>query len=166
MEGLHDDWIDIGNERTISFTGLEPGKYVFHVLGSNNDGVWNDQGAYLKMVITPPFWKTWWFRGLLLILVAALLIIWHQKRMENLSLRLKTEAEMNRFFDKYNISNREQEILYLILKGKTNRDIEDELYISIKTVKNHVYSIYQKLGVKTRLELIRFIQGSIKVTQR
>ena len=86
--------------------------------------------------------------------------------MENLSLRLKTEAEMNRFFDKYNISNREQEILYLILKGKTNRDIEDELYISIKTVKNHVYSIYQKLGVKTRLELIRFIQGSIKVTQR
>jgi DNA-binding NarL/FixJ family response regulator len=83
--------------------------------------------------------------------------------MESLSLRLKTETELNRIYENYNISKREKDILQLILKGKTNKDIEDELYISVKTVKNHVYNIYQKLGVKTRLELIHRIQKSARL---
>ena len=81
--------------------------------------------------------------------------------MKNLSLRLKTETEMNRIFEEYNISCREREILQLILKGKTNKDIENALFISIRTVKNHVYNIYQKFGVKTRLELIHLILKSV-----
>jgi DNA-binding NarL/FixJ family response regulator len=86
--------------------------------------------------------------------------LWHQSRMKQLTLKLKTEAEMERVFSKYNISQREQEIIRLILKGKTNKDIENKLFISLKTVKSHIYNIYQKLGVKNRLELIHLIQKS------
>lgn len=57
----------------------------------------------------------------------------------------------------HNISRREQEILNLLLKGKSNKEIEDALYISIHTVKNHIYSIYKKLGVKNRYQLVHFI---------
>jgi len=61
LEGLDKDWIDAGSRRYATYTSLNPGTYTFHVKGSNNDGVWNEQGAVLKITITPPYWKTWWF---------------------------------------------------------------------------------------------------------
>lgn len=61
---------------------------------------------------------------------------------------------------RYNISKRESEIIRLLLKGKNNKEIEDELFISVHTVRNHVYNIYQKLGVKNRVELVNFIRNS------
>jgi len=71
MEGFSDDWIPVGADRRIAtFTGLTPGDYVFRVRGSNSDGVWNTEGASIKIRVTPPFWATWWFR-LIAILAAA-----------------------------------------------------------------------------------------------
>lgn len=61
MEGFDDEWVFIGNRRFASYTNLDPGEYVFRVKGANNDGVWNDTGASVKIIIHPPFWKTWWF---------------------------------------------------------------------------------------------------------
>ena len=101
--------------------------------------------------------------ALVLLLVVLLLFTWHQTRVKRLSLQLKTEKEMNRLFTKYQISNREQEIIHLILKGKSNKDIEDTLFISLPTVKFHIYSIYKKMKVKNRLELIRLILESVKI---
>jgi DNA-binding CsgD family transcriptional regulator len=162
MEGLHNDWIYLGNRREIVFSGLEPGEYVFRVKGSNNDGIWNNEGTSLEIVITPPFWKTGWFRILVVLCLVGVFLVWHRARMKNLTLKLKTEAQLARVFEKYDISEREQEIIHLILKGRSNKEIEDALYISLHTVKNHIYSIFRKLGVKNRLELINFMQKSIK----
>jgi DNA-binding CsgD family transcriptional regulator len=72
------------------------------------------------------------------------------------------EADLKRFFSKHEISKREQEIILLLLKGKSNTDIEKDLYISLNTVKNHIYNIYQKLGVKNRLQLNRLIQDYLQ----
>ena len=55
--------------------------------------------------------------------------------------------------EKFKISKREQEIIRLICLGKSNKEIEDELYISIQTVKDHIYNIYRKTGVKNRVQL-------------
>jgi DNA-binding CsgD family transcriptional regulator len=60
---------------------------------------------------------------------------------------------LDRRFKKYNISPREQEIIRLICRGKTNKQIEDELYIALQTVKDHVSRIYQKTGAKNRVQL-------------
>ena len=73
---------------------------------------------------------------------------------------LSTNLEI--VFQKYNISRREQEIVNLILQGKSNKEIEEELFISIKTVKNHVYNIFQKFGIKSRGQLVNFILTSQK----
>ena len=54
----------------------------------------------------------------------------------------------------FHISNRECEIIRLILEGKTNKEIKDQLFISYNTVKNHIYNIYQKLGVNSRSRMI------------
>lgn len=62
------NWIELGNNNKISFFGLDPGVYNIQVTGSNNDGVWNPSGKTIRLIITPPFWKTDWFIiGLILI---------------------------------------------------------------------------------------------------
>jgi DNA-binding CsgD family transcriptional regulator len=76
--------------------------------------------------------------------------------------RLLTHDERIDFegiFDKYGLSKREQEIFFLMLEGKSNREIGEVLYISVKTVKNHIYSIFQKLGVKSRIKLYIFMRN-------
>lgn len=58
MEGFDDKWIHIGNRQYASYTNLDPGEYVFRVKASNNNGVWNEEGASIRIIITPPFWRT------------------------------------------------------------------------------------------------------------
>jgi signal transduction histidine kinase/ligand-binding sensor domain-containing protein len=58
MEGLDADWIYCGNRKEATYTNLSPGKYIFRVKGSNNDGVWNETGTSIEIIITPPWWKT------------------------------------------------------------------------------------------------------------
>jgi signal transduction histidine kinase/ligand-binding sensor domain-containing protein/CheY-like chemotaxis protein len=70
MQGFDKGWIDAGNNRIANYTNLDPGKYIFRVKASNNDGIWNNNGTSIIVIITPYFWQTWWFR----LLVAATLI--------------------------------------------------------------------------------------------
>lgn len=58
LEGVSDDWIEIGNRRFVVFSGLSPGKYLFKVLGSNNDGIWSNKPAILEITIHPPWWRS------------------------------------------------------------------------------------------------------------
>jgi signal transduction histidine kinase/ligand-binding sensor domain-containing protein/DNA-binding response OmpR family regulator len=64
LEGFDSDWRRVGsNERLAVYTGLPAGEYVFRVQGSNEDGVWNEEGAVIAITITPPWWQTRWFRS-------------------------------------------------------------------------------------------------------
>ena len=56
--GFRDEWVPLGNRNFITFTNLDPGSYRFQVRGANNDGVWNQSGKSLELIISPPFWKT------------------------------------------------------------------------------------------------------------
>jgi signal transduction histidine kinase/ligand-binding sensor domain-containing protein/DNA-binding response OmpR family regulator len=81
LRNLNEDWTDAGNDRRVTYTNLAPSDYVFEVKASNNDGVWNPQPVQLAITIIPPFWQTWWFRGLLgLVLFAAAFIFLYLKR--------------------------------------------------------------------------------------
>jgi ligand-binding sensor domain-containing protein/signal transduction histidine kinase len=81
MEGFHDDWIQSGNEHTALFMNLDPGEYVFKVKASNNDGVWNEEGASVRVVIDPPFWLSWWFRAIVILLLGLVLYGFYRYRL-------------------------------------------------------------------------------------
>lgn len=68
MEGLDEDWIPLGTRRFVSFTHLPAGDYTFRVKGTNHDHFWNEEGAAIGVCITPPYWKTTWFMGLVILL--------------------------------------------------------------------------------------------------
>lgn len=60
LEGFDDDWREVGDQRSALYTNLNAGNYVFKVRASNNDGVWNNDGASIRFKQLPPPWRTWW----------------------------------------------------------------------------------------------------------
>ena len=98
MEGFDKEWNYVGTKHSATYMNLDPGKYVFRVKGSNNDGVWNEKGIVLPIVITPPYWLTLWFR-LLLLVVAAGIAFWIYKwRMQarDLAAQKRMEAALTK----------------------------------------------------------------------
>lgn len=75
LEGVEEEWINLGNRRYATFSNLSPGKYTFHVKGSNSDGVWNEQGAALKIIVNTPVWETK-FAYISYIILLSGLIVW------------------------------------------------------------------------------------------
>ncbi len=74
LEGFDEAWTEVGSDRRlVTYTSLEPGKYVFRVLGSSADGIWNEAGAALALTITPPWWQSLWFRVASILLVVGLI---------------------------------------------------------------------------------------------
>ena len=76
---------------------------------------------------------------------------------------LNSDTMINLVFKEYNISKREEEIARLILNGKSNKEIEEALFISYSTVKNHIYNLYKKFDIKNRHQLVHlFISRRIE----
>ncbi len=84
MEGFDANWIHSGTRRYASYTNLDHGAYRFRVKGANHDGVWNDRGATIRIVIAPPFWETWWFLALLLMAGTGALALAYRYRVTRL----------------------------------------------------------------------------------
>ncbi len=62
LAGIDQDWVEAGSRRAAYYSHLPPGQYAFTVLAANGDGVWNTQGAHLRLKALPAFWQTWRFR--------------------------------------------------------------------------------------------------------
>jgi signal transduction histidine kinase/ligand-binding sensor domain-containing protein len=62
LEGLEPEWMDAGTKRSVNYSYIAPGNYVFRVTACNNDGVWNKTGAALAFTVLPYFWQTLPFR--------------------------------------------------------------------------------------------------------
>jgi two-component sensor histidine kinase len=96
LAGFDADWIT-SNDRTATYTNLEPGVYTFQVKAANNDGVWNQAGASVYVRVVAPYWKTGWFQ--LLCLALALCILYaiyrnrerQRQRLENIRNRIATD---------------------------------------------------------------------------
>ena len=69
LDGFDEQWNYVGTKRSATYTNLEPGNYTFRVRGFNNEGKWAANELLLELTITPPFWMTWWFRLLCVLLI-------------------------------------------------------------------------------------------------
>jgi ligand-binding sensor domain-containing protein len=96
LEGFDKNWIYCGTRRYASYTNLNSGTYTFRVKGSNNDGVWNQTGTAIRLVITPPFWTTWWFIALCLISLTSLVYLGYRNRIAQIRKEEQLKSEFNR----------------------------------------------------------------------
>jgi signal transduction histidine kinase/ligand-binding sensor domain-containing protein len=100
LEGVEKQWHESVNQRSIGYGPLLPGKYSFSVLAANSDGVWNESGAHVALIVPPFFWETWWFKSALLAAAGAgltLAVTLTLRRRHNMVLeRLERRNEMER----------------------------------------------------------------------
>lgn len=99
MEGVENGWIFSGSRRYANYTNINPGKYVFHIKGTNRDGVWSNHELAIEIMIRPPYWKTWWFRFLGLMLILGILYGLHRLNIEKVlaveRLRLRIASDLH-----------------------------------------------------------------------
>jgi signal transduction histidine kinase len=136
LEGLSNDWIDIGNRRFVAFSTLSPGEYTFHVKGSNNDGQWNETGIELKIVILPPWWRSWWAWSSYILVAIGLLMLYIRLRERNL-VKERDLLEKRIHERTLQIENKNQEILQ---KNETLNQLNAELK-ALNETKDKFFSI-------------------------
>jgi signal transduction histidine kinase/ligand-binding sensor domain-containing protein len=101
LEDYNREWIETGwkNRRAV-FTNIPAGEYTFRVIGSNKDGVWNNEGASLKIKILPPPWKTWWAYILYSLVIAGVLYLlwsaWNKRYLKRLVVEQEKELALKR----------------------------------------------------------------------
>ena len=93
LEGYDTGWQEAGNRRAAYYPKLPPGHFRFHVIASNNDGVWNTTGAVAEIVVPPAFYQTEWFTALCV--CAALALLWqiYLWRLRQISAQLHIRLE-------------------------------------------------------------------------
>jgi len=96
LEGADHDWVEAGTRRTAYFSHVSPGEYTFKVIAANSDGVWNESGAQLKVMVIPPFYRTWWFMTLALLGVAGLIWATFRYRVTQLQRRHQQQQAFSR----------------------------------------------------------------------
>lgn len=121
LEGFDKGWNFVGTKRTVTYTNLDPGEYVFHVKGSNNDGIWNEQGVSVRLIVTPPFWLTWWFKALVLISIPGSFLAFYFIRL-NVIERKKQELERQVEERTKQLEERTTQLEYLTLEERKARE--------------------------------------------
>jgi signal transduction histidine kinase/ligand-binding sensor domain-containing protein len=93
LEGHDSEWQEPQNRREAFYTDLPPGNYRFHVIASNNDGVWNEAGAAVSFAVLPAVYQTAWFRICLVLAAGGMLGLFYVVRMHRLAAAMQARFE-------------------------------------------------------------------------
>jgi len=126
LEGLDPNWIDAGPRRVAYYSHMPPGKYIFHVIAANSDGVWNNTGKVLPITVLAPFYETWWFEMMLVLAAAGLVAIAWRYRVA----QLEHAQAMQRAFSRQLIASQEAE------RKRIAAEMHDSLGQRLVVIKN------------------------------
>ena len=117
LEGRQKSWIDLGTHSRGTIAPLAPGRYILKVKGANGNGIWNDEGSSLSILVNPPVWRTWWFS--LALALFAMAIVAGAIAIRVRSLRRRNELLVN--FSQHVEAAREEERI------AAAREVHDEI---------------------------------------
>jgi signal transduction histidine kinase len=126
LEGLDSEWVEAGTRRAAYYPHLPAGSYTFRVAAANSDGVWNETGAGIQIVVHPPFWRTWWFTSIIAFMIVAFALAGYQWRVA----RLHRAKEAQEAFSRQLISSQESE------RKRIAAELHDSLGQSLAIIKN------------------------------
>lgn len=129
LEGLDRDWVDAGARRTAYYSYLPPGEYTFRVIAANSDGVWNDEGKSIRVIIVPPFYRTRWFIVLAIVATFGLMFFIYRYRVS----RLEREQAAQHAFSRQLIASQEDE------RKRIAGELHDSLGQTLLIIKNRAY---------------------------
>jgi len=126
LENYDKAWSPASKDRQVSYTNLSPGRYTFHVKASNADGVWNETGAAIEIIIAPPWWMTWWAYSIYLLIL--IFLAWQFHKFQKAK-TIRTEREKAQ--EKELAQAKEIEKAYSELKSTQAQLIQSEKMASL-----------------------------------
>lgn len=142
LEGVDKDWIYSGSRHYVGYTNINPGTYTFRVKGTNNDGVWNEKGTSITVIINPPWWRTWWAYTLFALVVAGFIYALFRYRINKLRMQHEIVLQQHKA-SKLEIESR-QALLYERLR--ISRELHDDIGSTLGSI-----SIYSEVA-KNRMK--------------
>jgi len=123
LDGFDKDWNYSGRIREATYTNLDPGHYEFKVKASNSDGLWNETDTSVTLIVTPPFWETFSFRVILvIILILGLYLIYR------ISIH---QIEINRAELEKQVKDRTHSLMHITKElKKSNNELEQFAYVA------------------------------------
>ena len=149
LEGFDKKWIYTdASKRFANYTNLDAGDYIFKVKGSNNDGMWNEKPATLKLIITPPYWETWWFRFVVAFAVTGIVYNMYRFRLRQIlkiqNIRNKISGDLHddigstlnsiSIYSQVAKNKSKEEIPELDLIGESSRKVMDAMSDIVWTI--------------------------------
>lgn len=99
LEGFDQDWIEVRDVKRASYTNLPSGQYTFRVIGSNSDGVWNETGSQIALIVHPAPWYSWWaylvYAMLIILVIRYIYIYFERKSLAQAQYQEQLEHEVN-----------------------------------------------------------------------
>lgn len=139
LAGFDNDWhIAKAQQRIASYTNLDPGTYLLRVMGSNNDGIWNEEGSRITIIINPPYWMTWWFRSLGIFLLLSLGLMVYNRKVAALKKDKALQQEISRRL----IEKQEEE------RSRIALGMHDSIGQDLLLIKNRLMLIMKKKSEK------------------
>jgi signal transduction histidine kinase/ligand-binding sensor domain-containing protein/DNA-binding response OmpR family regulator len=176
LEGYEKDWnYADAKKRFITYTNLNPGEYTLRVKASNKDGVWNEEGTFLKIIISPPWWATTWAYAIYIVFFLSVLYGIRRYEMNRLNwknqvkldeVKLKEKEETNRMKSRFfaNISHEFRTPLMLILGPAENifdKITDEDLKKQAGLIKGNANKL---LGlINQLLDLSKIEAGKLKI---
>jgi signal transduction histidine kinase/ligand-binding sensor domain-containing protein len=125
--GQDPNWIEAGTRRVANYSYLRPGQYTFRVIAANSDGIWNNEGAQLSIVVLPAFYQTWWFRLLALLALVGSIGLIFKRRLDQANRARHAQEEFSRRL----IDSQEQE------RKRIAAELHDGLGQNLLVIKNY-----------------------------
>jgi len=130
LEGFDKNWIDAGNRGVATYTNVPPGKYTLLLDATDETGRWKQEPLSIRITITPPFWKTWWFILLSLLAISGSLYWFYRYRI----------TQLRKVY---------------MLRSKISQDLHDEVASTLSGIRLYSELAKQQLGINDALQVQR-----------